>query len=163
MKVIDVPDTFMLSAEIEQIKDKIFYHILIIQNKDYTILEKRDAYEELKALDRSLDTKNELCIKLKDKSTKKRLLGLILECKSMSTNILSFLRNNDLSHLDNEMIIKLNNLAYKQIKNTRLNMLIDKRAIQNEGMYQRLEEEASEFIRHLDFNKLYSDNKYIVE
>ena len=73
-----------------------------------------------------------------------------------------FLRNNDLSHLDNDLIMKLNNLAYKKIKSSRLNKLIDKRAIQNESVYKRLEDEAAALKRSFDFGMIFKKNEKVI-
>jgi len=41
--------------------------------------------------------------------------------------------------------------------------LVDKRAIANEALYKKLEDSQEKFIRKLDFQKLYEENKTIVE
>lgn len=59
--------------------------------------------------------------------------------------MISELRNiTDFSHLSNELIAKLNDLAYSAINKGSLNKLVDKRAIANEDLYQKLEKELTE-------------------
>ena len=57
------------------------------------------------------------CMRIKDRELKKSLIGQIVESKNRSGSVLSELRKlTDLSHLSNETIAKLNDLAYKAIK-----------------------------------------------
>ena len=60
-------------------------------------------------------------MKIKENDIRKKLIGQILEIRNMSQSTIGFLRNSDLSHLDNDLIMKLNDLAYKKIKSSRLN------------------------------------------
>lgn len=64
----------------------------------------------------------------------------------------------NLDNLSNHCIAGLNSLAFRVIKSGRLNKLVDKRAVTNEGLYKKLEKEASTFVKSLDFSKLYTEN-----
>ena len=61
--------------------------------------------------------------------------------------------------MSNEVIAKLNNLAYKGVKTERLNRLLDKRALANKELYEKLEKECAAILKKYDFNKLKADNK----
>lgn len=81
-------------------------------------------------------------MKIKNREDKKRLIGKLQECKSRTSNVISILRNhNFLGELSNDIIAKLNDHAFKAIKQGGLQKLLDKRAINNEGLYQKLEKE----------------------
>jgi hypothetical protein len=67
-----------------------------------------------------------------------------------------------LSNLNNETIAKLNDLAYKAIKHGGLKKLVDKRAIQNEELYKRLDKELSNIVKKLDIQKIESENEKII-
>jgi len=65
--------------------------------------------------------------------------------------------------LSNEVIAKLNNLAYKGVKTERLNKLLDKRALANKELYEKLEKECGAILKKYDFDKLRADNKKVVD
>ena len=113
------------------------------------------AFDKLKLLDRSLETKMSECMRIKDRELKKSLIGQIVESKNRSGSVLSELRKlTDLSNLSNETIAKLNDLAYKAIKQGGLKKLVDKRALANEDLYKRLDKETNSIIKSMDFDKI---------
>jgi len=70
-------------------------------------------------------------MRIRDKELRKVLLTQIHECKIRSNNVINELRNitADLSNLSNEVIAKLNDLAYKGINKSKLKKMLDKRAL----------------------------------
>ena len=55
-------------------------------------------------------------MKIKDRDLKKQLMGEISDCRARSSNVIKELRNiQDLSKISNEVIAKLNDMAYKAI------------------------------------------------
>lgn len=52
---------------------------------------------------------------------------------------------------ENELVAKLNDMAYQVITKGGMQKLIDKRAMVNEQLYQKLEMEIREIIRGYDF------------
>jgi hypothetical protein len=155
MEVIDVPPALMKKAEIQQINNKTFELIQLIQAPHKNKEDKMQAFDKLKLLDRSLETKMSECMKIKDRDLKKSLIGQIVESKNRSGSVLTELRKlTDLSHLTNETIAKLNDLAYKAIKQGGLKKLVDKRALANEDLYKRLDKETNSIIKSMDFDKI---------
>lgn len=57
----------------------------------------------------------------------------------------------NLQNIPNDLIARLNDMAFKAIKTGSLNKLLDKRAIANEDLYQKLEKETLDIISKLDF------------
>lgn len=103
-------------------------------------------------------------MKIKDKSLKKSLMSQIQECKERSHTVISQLRDiQNLANLSNEVVAKLNNLAYKGINKQRFNKLLDKRALQNEDLFEKLEKECVSITKKYDFKKIAVDNKKIIE
>lgn len=102
-------------------------------------------------------------LKIKERTVKKQLHESILECRTRSNFVISELRNlKDLSHIPNDIIAKLNDMAYKAIKKGTLNKMLDKRAIANEDLYQKLEKESLDIISKLDFAKLEAENSEVI-
>jgi hypothetical protein len=136
----------------------------LIQSPNQSKEAKYEAFDKLKLLDRSLETKMSECMKIKDRDLKKSLIGQIIESKTRSGNVIGELRSFvDLSKLSNESIAKLNDLAYKAIKSKSLNKLVDKRALQNEELYNRLEKETSAILKKFDFEKIEKENSQIIQ
>lgn len=52
------------------------------------------------------------------------------------------------------MIAKINDTAYKAIQSTGMQKMIDKRALANESLYEKLENEVAKLSSKFDFNKL---------
>ena len=97
-------------------------------------------------------------MKIKDREHKKELMTLINECKMRSNNVITELRNINLNNIPNEVIAKLNDIAYKAIAKGSLNKLLDKRALQNEELYNKLDSELKDITSKLNINEL--EKKY---
>ena len=83
-----------------------------------------------------METKVMECMKIKDRVLKKQLMTEISECRARSSNVIKELRSiQDLSKISNEVIAKLNDMAYKAINKGSLQKMIDKRAMNNENLY----------------------------
>ena len=68
-------DEIVRSAEIQMVKSQIFDLIQKIQKAGATLADKKEALEKLKGIDRSLLTKHEDCMKIKNKKLKKELIS----------------------------------------------------------------------------------------
>ena len=155
MVVMDVPEALLKKAEIQQINSLTFQLIQLIQSSDKSKEAKYEAFDKIKLLDRSLETKMTECMKIKDREQKKSLIAQIIESKTRSGSVISELRSlADLSKLSNESIAKLNDLAYKAIKSGGLQKLVDKRALQNEDLYKRLDKETDQILKQMEFKKI---------
>lgn len=101
-------------------------------------------------------------MKLKDKAQirlKKELMGDVIECRTKMNQILGELRQmQDLSNISNAVIARLNDLAYKSINKGSLNKMVDKRAIGNQDLYQKLEKETYDIVAKLDIDKIREEN-----
>ena len=103
-------------------------------------------------------------MKIKDRALKKQLMTEISECRARSSNVIKELRSiQDLSKISNEVIAKLNDMAYKAINKGSLQKMIDKRAMNNETLYQKLEKETNDMVSKLDFKAIAETNKNIVD
>ena len=163
MEVQDPPDGLVKSAELQLLNRNIFDLIQQVQ-KAGDLADKKAALEKLKAIDRSLIAKHEEYMKVKDKVMRKELLGKIQECKERSHSVIAQLREvQNLGNLSNEVIAKLNNLAYKGIKVERFNKLLDKRALVNKDLFGKLEKECKAIIKKYDFKKITADNLKILD
>lgn len=92
MEVIDVPPALLKKAEILQINNKTFELIQLIQASHKNKEDKMQAYDKLKLLDRSLETKMSECMKIRDREQKKALIAQIVESKTRSGSVLTELR-----------------------------------------------------------------------
>jgi hypothetical protein len=61
------------------------------------------------------------------------------------------------------VIARLNDLAFKAIKTGTLNKLMDKRAMTNEDLYQRLDRETYDIVSKLDIPKIEAEQKSLIE
>lgn len=79
-------------------------------------------------------------MKIEEKSKRKELNEKIFGCRTKANIIISELRNlKNLAYVPNDLLAKLNDMAYKGVSEGSLNKLLDKRAIQNEELYKRLD------------------------
>lgn len=103
-------------------------------------------------------------MKIKDRESRKEIMTALLECRTRTTLVISELRSiQNLSQLSNEIIAKLNNVAYKGIQSGGLQKLIDKRALNNEGLYQKLENQIKEIVEKFDCEQIAKDNQEIID
>jgi len=78
-----------------------------------------------------------------------------MECRTRTSAVLAELRAvTDFSNISNVTIAKMNDLAFKAVNNASLQKLVDKRALANESLYERLEKEAIDMTRKMDFKAL---------
>lgn len=61
------------------------------------------------------------------------------------------------------MIARLNDVAFKAVNSTGLQKMLDKRAVGNEELYQKLEKEAIDITKKFDFKKLAETHKEVIE
>jgi hypothetical protein len=74
---------------------------------------------------------------------KKKLMESLMECRKRTSAVISELRNiTDFSHISNAIIAKMNDLAFKAVNNSSLQKMVDKRAVANTELYEKLEKEA---------------------
>jgi len=61
---------------------------------------------------------------------------MVLDSNAKANQVISALRKlKDMAHIPNTVIAELNDLAFKAIKSSSLNKLVEKRAIANEDHY----------------------------
>ena len=92
MAVQDPPEALVRSAELQLINRNIFDLIQTIQ-KAGNLADRKDALEKLAAIDRSLVTKHEEYMKVRDKVARKELLTKIQECKERTNTAVAQLRS----------------------------------------------------------------------
>lgn len=54
-------------------------------------------------------------------------------------------------------------MAFKAVNNSSLQKMVDKRAIGNEDLYQKLEKEVADITSKMDFDKIKEQNKDLVD
>jgi len=78
--------------------------------------------------------------------------------------VIAKLRNvQDLQNLSNDLIATLNDMAFKAIRNTSLNKMLDKRALNNETLYQKLESELDDIVTKFNMDEIKSANSEIID
>tara|TARA_B110000285_G_scaffold141354_1_gene158143 strand:+ start:1408 stop:1752 length:345 start_codon:yes stop_codon:yes gene_type:complete len=114
----------------------------------------------LQLINRSLDKQYDECFAIKGRTTKKKLMGQLMECRTRTSQVISELRHvSDFSHIQNSVIAQMNDLAFKARNNGSLQKMVDKRAIANEELYEKLEKEAADVTSKMDFAKLAETHK----
>lgn len=99
-------------------------------------------------------------MKIKQKMVKKNLLEQIQECRKRTGAVITELRNvTDFSQINNAMIARLNDVAFKAVNNSSLQKMLDKRAVGNEDLYKKLDKEVEDLTKKMDFKKLAEQHK----
>ena len=72
-----------------------------------------------------------------------------------SSRVISLLRSiQDLSHLDNQVIMQINDIGYAAIQQTQLKKMLDKRALVNEGRMAKRDAEVDEILEKINIEEL---------
>lgn len=93
-------------------------------------------YDEIKLLDVRLDDIHSGTFKIKNKLQRKELIEIIQECKERTKNAVTIVRTciDSGRNIDNASIARLNDLAFKGIKQGTQKRL-DERAIKNQDFF----------------------------
>ena len=90
-------------------------------------------------------------------------MNKIIECRQKTTLIISTLRTLvSFADIPNEVIAKLNDVAYKAINSGSLTKLVNKRAVKNEDLYEKMDHEMKDIIGKLNFEELTASNVGII-
>jgi len=163
MKVLEPPVGLLRQAEVGLLNKQTFELIQKIQNTSVKSTMKKEAFEQLMQLNRSLDFKVDDFMKIRNKDEKKALLTAVHECRTRSNYVISVLREaQSLDNLSNVTIAKLNDQAYKAINKGGLQKMLDKRALQNEDLYKKLEMEAAQIASNINITKLEEEHEEIL-
>jgi mannose/fructose/N-acetylgalactosamine-specific phosphotransferase system component IIB len=72
-----------------------------------------------------------------------------------SSRVISLLRSiQDLSHLDNQVIMQINDIGYAAIQQTQLKKMLDKRALVNEERMAKMDAEVDEILEKINIEEL---------
>lgn len=147
MNASEIPLEKRLQSEVNGINQEVFDLIEQIQGQNQKV-DKKEVFNKLEAINVSLNDKYVNCMAIKgNKTAKKSLMTSLQECRERLGKVLSELRNvTDFSNLSNTAVANLYDAAYKGINKGGLRKMIDKRALQNEAMYQNLEKEIAEIV-----------------
>lgn len=147
MNASEIPLEKRLQSEVNGINQEVFDLIEQIQGQNQKV-DKKEVFNRLEAINVSLNDKYVNCMAIKgNKTAKKSLMTSLQECRERLGKVLSELRNvTDFSNLSNTAVANLYDAAYKGINKGGLRKMIDKRALQNEAMYQNLEKEIAEIV-----------------
>lgn len=87
-----------------------------------------------------------------------------MELRTRVNEITSMLRGVlNLTKISNDTIAKLNDLAYKAINKGSLNKLIDKRALNNQKLFEKLENEVSGLVKRMNFETIKNTHSAIAQ
>lgn len=147
MNASEIPLEKRLQSEVNGINQEVFDLIEQIQGQNQKV-DKKEVFNKLEEINVSLNDKYVNCMAIKgNKTAKKSLMTSLQECRERLGKVLSELRNvTDFSNLSNTAVANLYDAAYKGINKGGLRKMIDKRALQNEAMYQNLEKEIAEIV-----------------
>lgn len=159
----EIPDGRKREAELQLINQRTFELVQLIQKGSTSKKDKLEAYSQIQEINRNLDAKMEEFMKVKDRQLRKVLLQGIQESKQRTSGVISILREcHSLENLQNATIAQLNDLAYKGVQRGGLQKLIDKRAIGNDELYQKLEQELKRAVKKIDFKKIESEQQQVI-
>lgn len=150
-----------MKAQVRLINKLIFDSIQEVQAK-VGARTNEEIQEYVKTLDQELDCHMESCFKIKDRDTKKEIMGEIQECKDKTFQVLQILRENS-GRVNNSQIAQLNDLAYKAVRKRGLQKKLDDRAIKNEGFYKKLDKQLKGVTEKFDFKELREKYKDIID
>ena len=163
MVIDDPPAAMKAMADLDFINSQTFKLIQKIQQAT-TKNDRTSAYENLKVIDGTLDAKMVDFMKIRDKDLKKELQAKLQECKTRTSKVIAMLRGiQDLSHIPNDLIARMNDEAYKAIKQGGFQKMLDKRALQNEGTYASNEKEIKDIVKKFNLEELSKKYKEVVD
>lgn len=159
----NVSEVQQREAELKMINKQTFDLVQIIQSNSASKMQKKQAFEEIQELNRNLDVKMEHFMQLKDKRAKKVLIQGVHECKQRTTHVFAILRDlNSLENLSNAVIAQLNDLAYKGVQRNSLQKMVDKRAVSNEELYQKLDRDVQNLVNKMDFKQIAAEHQVTI-
>ena len=91
-KIEEVPIVLRSQAEVQVINRQTFDLIQLMQSQASSV-NKKEAFEKLKQIDRSLDSKLQMCMQIKQRTVKKNLIEQIMECRKRTGAVIQELRN----------------------------------------------------------------------
>jgi hypothetical protein len=163
MIIQEPPAALKAMADLDFINGQTFKLIQTIQQAA-TKGDRVAAYENLKVIDGTLDAKMVEFMKIKDKDLKKDLQAKLQECKTRTSKVIAMLRQiQDLTHIPNDLIARMNDEAYKAIKQGGFQKMLDKRALQNENTYADNEKQIKDIVGKLKMEELEKKYKDIIE
>lgn len=163
-EIADPSPELKVKAEVYYINKILFEKIQSLQQGQGQETEAMKAtYDEIKLLDVRLDDIHTGTFKIKNKVQRKELVQVIQECKERTKNAVSIVRAclDSGRKIDNASIAKLNDLAFKGIKQGTQKRL-DERAIKNQEFFQKLEDQVQKAIKKMNFDKIKEENKEIL-
>ena len=83
----------------------------------------------------------------------------VLEFKQKIAKVMEVMRSDTAASISNVLIAQLNDVAYKAIRKTGIQKKLDERAIKNEQLYKKLENQLKSIGKSLNVDKLREDNK----
>ena len=128
-------------------------------------MDKKQVFGRLEEINASLGEKYVAGMGIKgNKAAKKAIMTSLQDCRERLSRVISELRSvSNLSNLSNTVVANLYDAAYKGINKGGLRKMIDKRALQNEAMYQKIDKELAEIVAKQDAAKIQEQNKEVIE
>lgn len=87
----------------------------------------------------------------------------IIEFKNMVCAIFNVIANDDKEQIDNLLIAQLNDVSYKAIRKKGVQKQLDARAIKNETLFKKLDQQLETSVSQMDFDKLAQTHKALLE
>ena len=104
-----------------------------------------------------------LAMKIRDKDLRKQLVAEVLLAKQRVNNLLELLRKAANSNINNEMLAKLNDLAYKGIRKAGVAKALDARAVKNEAMFEIVNVQVKNLAKKINVKRLMDKHGELVE
>lgn len=119
--VAESAEAMKAEASLDLINRRTFELIQKIQEAGLSADDRKKALLQLQKIDDALNRRGAEYGKLKDRALKKKLMAQVMEKKMESAKVLGLLRGiQDLSHLPNEVIAQINDVAYKAVQTNAL-------------------------------------------
>ena len=90
-------------------------------------------------------------------------MSQIVEFKTKVAKVMEVMRGDTNTNISNVLIAQLNDVAYKAIRKTGTQKKLDERAIKNEQLYKKLDNQLKDIGKKLNVAKLREENKEIIE
>ena len=154
-----------LKTEINIISKVLFDFIQIVVGKNLDADKAKEIYESIQALDDRVSEMIEEGFKIKNRENRKSTIQLCQAFKDKSFTVIETLRDMAINKktLDIGKIAKLNDLAYKAIRNRGLKKKLDERAMRNEEHYKNLNNQIQKKISSFDFSELSTKYQDIID
>ena len=148
----DPAPEMVIKAKLQLTRKSLFDHIQTLQLLKRE--ERKAIFEQIKQLDKQIDQDQNLVIQVKDRDVRRELMDDILGFKKQIAGLYQIMKNDVYDHIDNTLLARLNDVAYRAIRKTGHQKKLDERAVKNEEVYKKLDAQLEAAAAKLNFDKL---------